>query len=448
MIGTEPIAFVSVLPDGANAARLDLSDRIVGFEYVDAEHAADKLKLTIDNNDLSNFDDPIWRKGNLVDVTWGYPEAMAPTRRCQIRKVTGFQTLTVEAHGLEVLLNTVARCRTFENMSRSDVVKQIAIDNGYGTDDVQHIEDTEVVYPTIVQARLTDAQFIRRLAHREGFEWYIDFDGFHFRQRDMAQRPVRVIEWGGPEVLQAPSVENDVTGKPGSVRVASRNPLERRTIEYNASHLSETKRGVLGDVVEVPSFFENVATLEKEISTGSAAVATAAVTEARSYLIASQKTVAHQEIMTAASLLEAAVQRFAAGRFRRAQHVAVKMTLPIVGDPNLLAKSVIELRNFGKRLSQRYYVKEVTHAVKDGYKCTLKLISDGSGGHSTKSAIAVEASAIQVGPRVLGRRGPPAERRSIDAPPELKPTAGKDGDGHAVRTFHDQRHRETHGAGR
>lgn len=440
----EPVILVSVIPEGVRATRVELSDRILGFEYEDCENKADKLRLRVDNWDLSNFDDPIWRKGNLVEVSWGYPEAMSPVRRCQIRKVTGFQELSIEAHGLEVILNTQVRNRVFENMSRSAVVRQIAEEWGYREEELLHIEDTEIVRDSIVQARLTDAQFLRRLAHKEGFEWFVDFDGFHFHQRDFTQQSLRVIEWTGAdggEVL-AINVENDVTAKPGTVRVQARDPVARRNIDQVASHATETKRGVLGAVVELPSFYKNAQELAKQIEAGD----TNALAEAHKFLTSAMKTIAHEEILPATELIEGAAKRLAAGRFRRAQQVAVKLTVEMQGDPNLLAKSVVELRGIGKRLSQRYYVREVKHTIQSGYQISAKMVSDGSGGHSTTSERATEAAAIQVGPSIKGRRAPANQkvpRRSIDADPNVLRSLRKtDKDGQPVQKFTDQRHRE------
>ena len=125
---TEPAYYVKVAQEGAGAERVDLSERVLAFAFEDSEKKADKLVLTVDNWDLKNFDDPVWKKGNLLEVSWGYPGEMAPAREVVIQKVTGFQTLNVEGHAKSVLMNKVARCRTFENQKRSDVVRQIASD--------------------------------------------------------------------------------------------------------------------------------------------------------------------------------------------------------------------------------------------------------------------------------------------------------------------------------
>lgn len=421
----DPVIIVSIIPEGSPSTRLELSDQIVGFEYEDCEAKADRLRLRVDNYDLRNFDDPIWRKGNLVDVTWGYTGAMAPTRRCRIQKVTGFLELNVEAYGLEVVLNSESKVRTFENVSRSEVARRIAKQWGYNSPETVHIEDTRVVRDTVSQGALTDAQFLRKLAQKEGFQWWIDFDGFHFHQRNLTQDVLRVLEWrdsdsGTPKEIIAINVENDITAKPGTVVVKSRDPVQRRTIEVAASHETETARQVLAAVQEIPG------TDSKPVP-GFAGVA--------------QKSIA-----TGSETSEEAAKRVAAGKFRTAQQVAVKITLEMVGDPNMLAKSVVELRGVGKRLSQRYYVRTVKHTIRGGYTCRLEMVSDGSGGHSTKSRLAKGSSRINVGPGTKGKRGKPAgqvERRTIALTPELlKRLSGKDPDGQDRVKFADGRHRE------
>ena len=102
---TEPVYFVRVKPEGSNSERVDLSERVLAFSFEDSEKKADKLVLTVDNWDLSNFDDPVWKKGNILEVSWGYPGEMAPAREVVIQKVTGFQTLSVAGHAKSVLMN-------------------------------------------------------------------------------------------------------------------------------------------------------------------------------------------------------------------------------------------------------------------------------------------------------------------------------------------------------
>lgn len=386
--------FYSVeLVRAAGATRLDLTESVERFEYTDRERAADKLTLTVDNENLSNFDDPVWKKGQLLDVSWGYSGNAAPTRRVVVQSVVGARTLQVEALGQELLFASERRARTFEDATRSEVVREIAREGGW-SEDLLDVQETTIRYGSIVQARRTDAEFIRRLAILEGFEWYVDFDGFHWHERRLGQRPAKVYVWhsdpGRGEVIDF-EVENDVTARPGRVRVRGRDPMTGEDFEVEASNdaPSEATRDVLAPIVEVGDPERFAGRLLDESTEP----------EAR---------VAQTDVRATTSADAPTAQREATARFRRAQQAAVKMRLTLVGDPGLLAKSVVECRNFGARLSLRYYVREVVHLIDpqgpSGYECRIKLISDGHGGHSTETSRARGLGLFQVGARSEGRR--------------------------------------------
>jgi uncharacterized protein len=351
---TEPSLFVRVVPEGRAAERVDVSERVLSFVYEDSEHKADKLVLSVDNWDLRNFDDQVWKKGNLLEVSWGYPGDMAPTRQVVIQKVTGFQVLAIEGHGTSVLMNKVARCRTFENVRRSDVVRRIAQDNGYGPA-VQDIEDTQHVLPVITQARMTDAQLLRRLADREGFQFYVDFDGLHFHQRRLGQRPTRVLRWFTPPVVGEVvtiNIDNDVTTKPGAVSVRGRDPIRKKDIDERGSN-DQTKRDSLAPVIELV-----------DPETGATRFERRNITE---------------DIRSTAEPSSVTAKREADARYRAAQQLTIELSASVIGDPSLLAKTVVEIQGISRRLSGKYYVKEAKHKIESGYTVELKCLRDGHG---------------------------------------------------------------------
>lgn len=362
-----------------------VTDSVQSFRYTDKERQADVLKLTVDNSDLTQFDDPVWRKGGKLRVQWGYPGGMSPERTVVITSVKGFRQLSIEANALSVVMNRIVKCRVFENKTISDVVRDIASENGFGSD-LQIIDEISEVQEVITQARLTDAQFLRRWASRVGFEFWVDFDGLHFHERRMGEVPVRIITYhedpGQGDIIGEPTIENDLTARPGRVRVRGRDPMTREDIDQTADNDSDGDRPTAAPIIEII-----------DPDTGNTTTV--------------EQTLASEDTVPTADATPAAARRRARGRFRRTQQVAVKMSLPIVGDPLLLAKTVVEIRGMGQRLSIRYYTKEVDHNLSTGgYSCKLKLISDGHGGHSTRSMRAQGLSLVQAG------RGPGRGRGS------------------------------------
>lgn len=369
-----PTLFVKIRSNTGEEFRV-ITDQVLSFKYQDRERKADLAKLTVNNHDLSNFDDPVWRKGAHLIIAWGYPGAMSPAREVCITGVKGFKELQIEAVATSVVMNQVQKCRVFEGKTVSQAVREIASENGFGSA-VQHIEDTQEVRETISQSRLTDAQFIRRWAGRIGFEFYVDFDGFHFHARRLGARPIRVFHYhtdpGRGDILREPSIENDLTARPGRSRVTGRDPLNRADINEAADNNTDTDRPVLTEIVEII-----------DPGTGNANTV--------------EQPLASEEVTPTADATPEAAQTRARARFRRVQQVAIKMKFPVIGDATLFAKSVVQIRGMGQRLSIRYYLEEVEHDLsKSGYTCNLKMVSDGHGGHSTESRRAVGLGAIEV----------------------------------------------------
>jgi len=247
-------------------------------------------------------------------------------------------------------MNKLARCRTFENVRRSDVVRKLAQDNGYGPAR-QDIEDTQHILPAITQARMTDAQLLRRLADREGFELYVDFDGLHFHQRRLGQRPTRVLRWFTPpevgEIL-AINIDNDVTAKPGAFSVRGRDPIRKTDIHERGSNAT-TQRDSLAPVIELVDAETGATRLER-------------------------RNIA-EDIRSTAEPSSQTAKREADARYRRA--LTVELSATVLGDPSLLAKTVVELQGISQRLSGKYYVKEAKHKIDAGYTVELKCLRDG-----------------------------------------------------------------------
>lgn len=360
-----PAWIVSTIPSRGDVEPVDLSSRITALSMEDHERKTDKVTLTVDNFDLSAFDDPTWRHGQKLKVQFGYPELMSPARVFVIRKITGGRELSVVAHNEGVIMDTVKRRRTFENVTRAEVVRQVAREAGY-TGTQAMVDDTEQRFEIIQQSNLTDAQFLRKLAHLEGYEFFIDFDGVHWHRRKVDQSPIReLVYYSDPnagDIIDF-SIENDITRKPGRVRVKARDPIEKEEIDQVASNEEDSNRVTMQPYVGV--------------FTGSSRTLTVTAKPVKATRPppdnVAEDDVRHSNVET---VQEAKVE--AKRRFRKTQQVAVKMKMEVWGDPTFVAKSVVQISGMGKRLSGKYYVKAVAHALDaGGYVMSLDLVTDG-----------------------------------------------------------------------
>ncbi|MCA9559740.1 MAG: phage late control D family protein, partial [Myxococcales bacterium] len=153
----------------ASGEPLDLGGRVIGFTFEDSERKTDKVSIQLDNFDLSLFDREDLTGGATLEVSWGYPGNMAVPRRVVVKKLKGFTTLTVEGQATSVLMNREAKTRSWENVTRAEVARQIAEEHGYAGELVD-VEDSEEIFDVLNQSGETDARFLRRLAAREEFE--------------------------------------------------------------------------------------------------------------------------------------------------------------------------------------------------------------------------------------------------------------------------------------
>lgn len=343
--------YVALIKGDGEAAAVDLTRRVQSFQFTDREAGMDRLRLTINNSDLTNFDDPVFERGAKLRVAWGNGMSTAPPRDMVIKKVTGGRTLTVEAATKAGLaMDTEKKRRGFAKITRADVVRKIAKEHGFNNPD---IDDTPEIFEEITQGNLSDGQFMRKLAHLEGFEFFMDWSGLHWHRRRAGQAPAReYIYFTGSEILDF-DISNDVTRRPGKVKVKSRDPLGKVDIEASASNEEDQDRDVMQGVT---------AALDPE---------TAAIT-----LIPEA---GYEQTVASNVASQQDADREAKGKFRKAAQGAVKMTLKLRGDPSLVAKTVIRVGGLGKRVSGLYYIKEISHTLdaSGGYSMDCKLITDG-----------------------------------------------------------------------
>lgn len=383
---------VTLVPEGQGEVPVDVSDRVLSWTYEDHERKADTLQLQIDNFDLANFDDPTWSKGNVLRFSFGTEGRMSPTRECVIRKVTGGRTLTIEAHGMAVIMDTVPKRRRWDNLTRSQVVEQIALENGFSIED---IEVTDEVHETITQANYTDAVMLRKLASLEGFEFFIDEIGrLHWHRRRMDEAPVReLVYYVDPlagDIIDF-DVETDVTRKPGRVRVMSRGGKNKGKIDSKADNATDTDRTSLTETVII-----------RDPETGKLSRTTR---------------VAQEEVVAGNDQTAKEAERRAKGKFRKVQQTAVKMSLTIRGDASLVAKKIVRVSRMGLLLSGNYYVKVARHSGGTGstYRTELSLVSDGFN-NALAEALGSEASSLETTGHIEELLGAMAQAPVVNIP--------------------------------
>ena len=372
-----PVYFVRLIEPGKKRGpRIDLTNRVLSFVFEDHEKKADMLRMTVDNWDLANFDTPVWKKGAVLEVSWGYLGNMAPARQVVLKKIKGSTKLQIEAYSTAFLLDTIQKNRCFAELTRSDIVRKIAAENGFG-DLQQDIEDTEQAIEHVQQARKTDAAFIRQLADKEGFEFFVDFDGLHFHKRRIDQQPIRDLVWYEDKTgtIKDFDIENDVSSQPMFTVTRGRDPITKKDFEVTSDAKKDIGK-LLGVDPEQAGIKQVDAAAMLLISHGAAKLTKKGVRKVGKFQTDKGSSRAIVRTITAKNRLDAL--RRARGRHRVKRQALVKMKATIIGDPGLVAKSVVKIGGMSKRLSGNYYVKSHRHTLgTSGFVGELTLIRDG-----------------------------------------------------------------------
>lgn len=157
----------------------DVGDVMIHSVVVDQDiDQADMCVLTLNNashmysNDTNlgdevevNVGEAILFKGEVVGIE-------------PIYKTGGESRCIVRAFNRLHRLLRGRKSRTFVEMKDSDIVSQIASDNGLSA----NADATVVTHPHVYQHNLTDLEFVRLLAARNGFEVLVEDRTLHFRE--------------------------------------------------------------------------------------------------------------------------------------------------------------------------------------------------------------------------------------------------------------------------
>lgn len=412
-------------PGEAESQPLPDTARVLSFRFEDVEDKADKLTLTVDNHDLSAFDGDLWAEDNIIEFQFGYPGAMSPPREAVIQVAKGWNPMTVEADAKDAaVMNRLARTdRVWDGVKRSDVVREICRSYGYADEQLQ-IEDTKLVVDHVTQAGMTDLQLIRSLAAREGFEFYIDWDGVHFHKRNTKQKPTKtLVYFADPNVgdVISVSLEKDKrAGKPGAVTLKGKDAKTGEAFEVRADN--QTTQGERTGLAENLLVHGTEAT-EIELINGVTGAEAGVVTVASKQAVAQS---AQELVAPTTETSKAAAQRSANGAYLKQQLRGITLTLGVRGDALLFAKSVVELRAFGTKLSGNWYVKNVVHDLTADYRMTIKVSRDGLNGQGVPTAAPKNA---QDGPN------PPGPGADGTAAQELGPIDNVDAFGNVTTTY-------------
>jgi hypothetical protein len=256
----------------------------------------------------------------------------------------------LEALGMDasVLLSLEEKAASWPNMADSDIVQQIVSDYGYNV----QVEPTQPVRQdteTLMIQRTNDAQFVRSLARRNGYEFYFRKDpssgdiNCTFGPPNLSGTPQPDLSIQFGEDTNLMSFEAVMTGL---------RPLAIDTQQVDA-HAKQANDGNAGSI-QLASLGQN--DLDTLISSKLDALITPLQAQAQMLLVA-QPTDDATELQTVAQAV-----RDEAGWFIEATGEINSNAYGQV----LRAGGLVLLKGAGQQYSGKYYVTRVTHLIKSG----------------------------------------------------------------------------------
>lgn len=339
--------------------RLLYQDRFVRAHYKDtARRRTNRLELYFDNRDMSLFgDDVLMRKGSEISFTFGYPSRDRDAGIFVIKGHDASANLKVTCHERKRnKLGRLTKARYWEDAKRSEVVRLVLLQSGIPSASIE-IDESALALPIITQTRESDLQLIERLAREEHKEFWLDKAGAHWVEPKRGQKPVKRFKVtkgliGAGEITGYPKIESFGAGVPGRITLRGIDPLSGE--EYTV-HGDENSDGLilLADTDDLETIEEGDA--------------------------GARGNSGYEITRNVGSRSKAEAQILADSIYKEYRYGALKMKLPVRGDPWHLPRTITEIWGYGPFIDGYFWVKQVDHDIgaRGFFKSELTLNKDG-----------------------------------------------------------------------
>src|SRR5262245_20639975 len=299
--------------------------RVVVEESV---HLPDHFALHFDDSHFELFDEDRFRLGTQVQIAFRADGDAVVVTSGEVTAIsvepgaTGRHELVVTGLDLTHRLARGPKSRTFARMTDSGIAARIAGEYGLDAD----VDATDETREYVLQAGETDYEFLRRLAGRVGYDFWITERTFHFRRKP-AGRTEQTLRWG--DNLLRFKVRFASVDHCDEVVVSAWNPIDKQPVSGRAA---DGDRGT-----DAPAAVEMADAARRRFG--------------RVTRRASQFPVTNQ----------AEADALAQSLLLKASSGEVVLRAEATGNPWLGAGAEIRLEHVGRRLSGRYRVTSVEH---------------------------------------------------------------------------------------
>jgi uncharacterized protein len=325
---------------------LEAADRFT-FVVNNAFIISSREFITIEGRTLPDF----FAFGAPVDISMGYGDRTTldlmltgiVTELSTSFPSSGIPQLTVSGYDDSYCLTKGTKSRNWQSKKDSDVVRDIA--NEYHLK--PNVQDTGVVHPRIEMSQESPAQFLNRLAQRNGFEFFVVRDDLFFRKPANDEKGAIALEWGRGLVSFSPEI--NLSEQVTQVEVYGWNIQTKKPIVGRARKGDEPGRD--------PKRKSN-----KKRASGSEYLEKVCKQKEATLRVREPVFSQQQADLRARAILKRRAEGFVGGRGES------------VGIPDLRADTNITLGGLGDFFNTTFYVHQTTHTVDtSGYRTTFEV---------------------------------------------------------------------------
>ncbi len=318
--------------DGADICSFSISDAI-DSEFEPKNSDLFELGNTIEihigyaDSDKKKSDLSILFMGIVTKVNWNFSE-------------DNFLDISIEGHDYSFLLMKHQYKNVIRSSTISDIVNKIVGSTYRNLFTKSNIEPTTVIYPQMQIQEENDYLFIRSLADKNGYEFFIDNSTLHFRSPPVEQTSSITLRYG-QEILGF-KPEFNVEKEVSKVKVVG--------LEFSGD-----KKPIVGEasVKDIDSSSSNTASGIKA-------------------LLKKLNRIEY-EVREPVKTVEEAIER-AQSILQNHSTNLFKGEVKSIGIPDLKPGITIALSGLGSRFSRDYYIEKTIHSFSDqGYETTVSV---------------------------------------------------------------------------
>lgn len=342
----------------------DLRKSIISIEVDESIEAASTFTFNINEGFDKKTQKFTWLDSKLLDpesgedveIRLGYAgEAGKSSQPLITGRITALNpsfpssgTPSLSVQGLDhtfLLQKSIAgKNKTYLDKSYTDVVKEIAKAGNLGGAKIEQI----AIKPceTIVQnADESDYDFVKRLAERIGYEFFVRNKEIYFRKPMDGTEEVLSLSWGR-EILSF------------SPRMSTAKVVSKFTVRGH--NQKDPSKPIVGVATLSDLGFKEPGARSGAESAGS------------------EQSEANKSDIPVCS--EEDAKNLARAFLQKANNSLIEGSCECIGIPETRAGTNVKIEGVGKRFSGRYYIKSVKHSIGDGgYTMSLNLRRGGSG---------------------------------------------------------------------